>query len=164
MPDEITISGSPLVLNGMGVRKKLWFKIYIGGLYLERKSSSPDEILASARKKRVVMHFVTDRAKKSKMQSAFEEGYRNNSPGEVENLRDRIDELASFFGDMKKDDRVELTMIPGEGTSVALNGEVKGTVGGDDFAAATLRVWLGPHPPGEDLKKGMLGIQDDAEE
>lgn len=34
-----------------------------------------------------------------------------------------------------------------------LNGELKGTIEGDDFAAALLRVWLGIKPPTEDLKK-----------
>ncbi|MCK5377655.1 MAG: chalcone isomerase family protein [Acidobacteria bacterium] len=38
-----------------------------------------------------------------------------------------------------------------------LNGELKGTIEGDDFAAALLRVWLGAKPPTEDFKEGMLG-------
>ncbi|MAE69769.1 MAG: hypothetical protein CME06_04785 [Gemmatimonadetes bacterium] len=158
MPDEITVSGSRLLLNGMGVRKKLWVEIYIGGLYLERRSASPDEILASGGTKRVVMHFVTDRATKSKMRSALEEGYAKNSPGELANLRERMGELIALFGDMKKGDIVELTAVPGEGLRVALNGERKGAVEGDDFALATLRVWLGPNPPGKSLKEGMLGL------
>jgi len=37
-----------------------------------------------------------------------------------------------------------------------LNGELKGTIEGDDFATALLCVWLGAKPPTEDLKKGML--------
>lgn len=38
-----------------------------------------------------------------------------------------------------------------------LNGELKGTIEGDDFVTALLRVWLGAKPPTEDLKNGMLG-------
>jgi long-chain acyl-CoA synthetase len=40
---------------------------------------------------------------------------------------------------------------------VALNGQEKGTISGDDFGKALLRVWLGDHPPSEDLKAGLLG-------
>jgi len=39
---------------------------------------------------------------------------------------------------------------------VTLNGEEKGTIEGDDFGAALLRVWLGPKPPTEELKNGLL--------
>jgi len=38
-----------------------------------------------------------------------------------------------------------------------LDRELKGTIEGDDFATALLRVWLGAKPPTEDLKEGMLG-------
>jgi hypothetical protein len=40
---------------------------------------------------------------------------------------------------------------------VTLNSENKGIIEGDDFGAALLRVWLGPEPPTEELKNGLLG-------
>ncbi len=159
MADEVMVPAGPtLLLNGMGVRKKLWIKIYIGGLYLEQKSTNAEQILASTQTKRVVMHFVTDRATRSKMESAFEEGYAKNAPGQEALLRKRMDQLKSYFGDMKKGEVAVITFVPGEGTHVSLNGAPKETIPGDDFARATLSLWLGPHPPGEDLKKGMLGL------
>ena len=40
MPDTISIKGADLVLNGLGTRKATWLrvKVYVGGLYLEKKS------------------------------------------------------------------------------------------------------------------------------
>ena len=49
------------------------------------------------------------------------------------------------------------SLVPGTGTVATLNGEQKGVIEGDDFAAALLKVWLGGHPPAEELKTGMLG-------
>jgi hypothetical protein len=72
-------------------------------------------------------------------------------------LRGRLDEFKGFFGDMKVDDVVEIDLLPGEGTRVAINGREKGVVQGDDFARAVLGIWLGPVPPSEELKEGMLG-------
>ncbi|MCD6188115.1 MAG: chalcone isomerase family protein, partial [Desulfuromusa sp.] len=33
LPDTITVSGEQLQLNGYGLRKKFFFKIYLGSLY-----------------------------------------------------------------------------------------------------------------------------------
>ena len=38
-----------------------------------------------------------------------------------------------------------------------VNGAVKGTIKGDDFAKAFLAIWLGGDPPNPEIKAGMLG-------
>lgn len=157
MPDEVTVSGKTVKLNGMGVRKKLWVKVYVGGLYLETKSSNAAAIVDSDQAKRVVMHFLTDRATKEKMDDAWKEGFEANSPKQYGALKKRVETFIGFFGDMKDGDRIEINMVPGEPTVVLLNGKEKGTIEGDDFAKGLLRVWLGDSPPTEDLKEGMLG-------
>jgi len=157
MADRVTVGEKELVLNGMGLRTKLMFKIYVAGLYLEEKSSDPAAIVASPGVKRVVMHFLSGKATKSKMDAAWVEGFENNSPAEFAALEARVKEMTGYFGDMKPGDVIEFTVEPGTGVTAALDGQVKGTIPGDDFAAALLKVWLGPKPPSEDLKRGMLG-------
>ena len=49
------------------------------------------------------------------------------------------------------------THKPGAGIQVDVNGTVKGTIPGDDFARAFLSIWLGAHPPNAGLKAGLLG-------
>ncbi|MDX9896114.1 MAG: chalcone isomerase family protein, partial [Desulfofustis sp.] len=59
MEDEVTQEdGTVLLLNGVGVRSKFFYKNYAAGLYLESKSSTTEEILAQDEGKRVVMHFL----------------------------------------------------------------------------------------------------------
>ena len=103
------------------------------------------------------MHFLTNKAKKMKMDDAWAEGFEANSPGEYTALEGRVKTFMDYFGDMKEGDVIECTILPGEGTKVTLNSEDKGIIEGDDFGAALLRVWLGPNPPTEDLKNGLLG-------
>lgn len=57
---------------------------------------------------------------------------------------------------MKPGDCYGLTYTPGVGTELALNGVVKGTVEGADFAAAYFAIWLGPNPVNEALKLRLV--------
>jgi len=157
MADEVMVGDATLQLNGMGLRKKMWVKVYVAGLYLESPSKDAAEVLKSGGAKRVVMHFLTNKATKKKMDAAWVEGFEANSPTMYGTLEERVEKFANLFGDMKVGDVIELAMIPGGGTVVVLNGEEKSTIDGDDFASALLRVWLGDHPPSDELKTGMLG-------
>jgi len=157
MPDEVTVAGKTLKLNGMGLRKKFIIKVYVAGLYVEHTSNDAAEIVDADEVKRIDMHFLTNKATKKKMDAAWLEGFEKNSPQDYEALKERVEKFAGLFPDMKDGDVIELTIVPGEGTTAALNGEVKGNIEGADFAKALLKVWLGHEPPSEGLKEGLLG-------
>ena len=157
LPDKVMVGDKTLVLNGMGLRTKMVFDIYVAGLYLEQKTSDPAAVVSSSQVKRVVMHFLSDKAKKKKMDAAWDEGFEANSGAKMAALKDRLAQFKGCFADMKPGDKVEMTMIPGKGTEVTFNGASKATITGDDFAQALLSVWMGAEPPTEDLKQGMLG-------
>ncbi len=158
VPDQVTIEGTTLHLNGLGLRKKLWIKVYVGALYLEHPTHSAPQILKDEGFKRMEMHFLTSKATKKRLDSAWDEDFEANSPGQYEALKPKIEQLKSYFRDMKPGDVVTFTFTPDGNTKVELNGQEKGTISGKEFAKALLRVWLGPEPPTEDLKKGLLGL------
>jgi len=58
---------------------------------------------------------------------------------------------------MKTGQRLTFTHKPGAGIQVNVNGTVKGTIKGDDFARAFLSIWLGANPPNPGIKSGLLG-------
>ncbi len=157
LPDQVTVDGATLHLNGMGIRKKLWIKVYVGALYLEHTTHSAEEAIATKQYRRVEMHFMTNMAKKKKMDKAWWEGFEKNSPEKMKVLRGSIEQLVGFFGDMRDGDVITFTITPKGETRVELNGKLKGTLAGEDFAEALLKLWLGPEPPSDDLKEGMLG-------
>jgi hypothetical protein len=156
LDDTVMLDDAELTLNGMGLRKKLWVEVYVGGLYLPSASSDPDTVVEGPGAKKMVMHFLTNKATKKKMDSAWREGFEANSAdhGAIES---RVETFIGFFGDMKYGDVVEMDLIPGKGTTVVVNGAEKGSIEGDDFAAALLRVWVGDTPPSDDFKAGVLG-------
>jgi len=55
-------------------------------------------------------------------------------------------------------DEVVFDYVPGKGTQVKVKGKDKGTIEGADFMRALWTIYLGPNPPSESLKKGMLGL------
>lgn len=156
-PDQVTVGTSSLVLNGLGIRTKVFFKIYIGALYLPAKESDPAKILAFDGPKQMVMHFLYKEVGKDKLIEGWDEGFQNNSGDKVATLKDKIAKFNGFWSDMKTGDTAVLTYDPATGTKVEIKGKDMGTIEGKEFAQALFAIWLGPKPPTEGLKKGLLG-------
>ena len=157
--EKITAAdGTVLVLNGAGIRKKAWFKIYIAQLYLQNNSSDAAQVLADEGNKRVVMHFLYDKVGKEKLVSSWNEGFSaNNDTAGLAALQSRIDTFnAMFVEDAVKGDVISFDYLQGKGTSVTIKGKLLGTIEGKDFNDALLSIWLGAKPISSDLRKAML--------
>jgi hypothetical protein len=146
-----------LLLNGMGLRKKAVIKVYVAGLYLPQKMNDAQAILDADTSRRLLMEFRLG-VNAEKMCEAWKEGLENNTPGASADLAARFETLCSFQEDMEKGDQMVYTYVPGKGTEVSMKGAVKGTIEGKDFADALFACWIGPSPPGEAFKKGLLGL------
>lgn len=160
IPDQINQAGSDtrLVLNGAGIRYKFVFKIYIGALYLPEKTTQAEEVLSSTGPKRILMHFLYDKVAKKDLDKAWLEGFSANHDDEVlAKLEGRINRFAGLFSDVVEGDVIWLDQIPGEGTRIYFNGELKETIPGADFYQALLRIWIGGEPVTSGLKRAMLG-------
>lgn len=154
LPDTVTVGNQTLVLNGMGLRSKLFVKVYVGGLYLEKKTSDPAAIVQSDATKRVVMQFIYGEVSRDQMVEAFDEGFKNNAPSAP---KDQVQQLVGALESMKKGEQMVVTYVPGTGTTLTLRGKDKVTIPGLAFGQAVFSVWFGPKPPSSDLKNGMLG-------
>jgi hypothetical protein len=158
LPETITVEGTALTLNGVALRKKAIFKVYVAGLYVTTKSSTADELLARDAPRRMIMHFVRNVDKK-KICEAWDDGLKDNSPGASDEVKKQFKELCDLMVDIKDGEAFVFTYLPDKGTVVEVAGTEKGTVGGKEFADALLRCWIGPKPgPGEGFKKNLLGI------
>jgi len=156
LPDSVSVNGKDLVLNGMGLRKKAIFKVYVGALYLPAKSGDADAVIKLDEPKRMVMHFVRD-VGRDKIAEGWKEGFANNSPASLVMLQQRLDEFAGLWADMADGDEAQMTYVPGTGLKLEIRGKEVGLIQGKQFADAVVACWLGPHPPSEDLKTGVLG-------
>ncbi|HSK09723.1 MAG TPA: chalcone isomerase family protein [Vicinamibacterales bacterium] len=156
MPDSIEVGGRALSLNGMGVRTKVFFKVYVGGLYLERKTSDAAEAIQADAPKRLVLQFVRD-VDRGQVVEAFDESVKNNAAAQAAQMKAEVARFLEVLEPMKSGEQFAITYVPGTGTTVTVRGKDKLTVPGQPFAQLVFSMWLGPKPPSGDLKKGLLG-------
>jgi hypothetical protein len=162
LPDKVRVSdaGPELALNGAGVRKRVFFRVYVGALYLQRKQSDAGAALADTGPKRVAMFLLRDLGA-DQLLSALKEGLADNhTPDQLAKFEPQVKQLEGIFNAVKAaktGDVILLDYLPGAGTRVMVNRDDKGTVPGEDFNRALLRIWLGENPVDGSLKKAMLG-------
>jgi len=139
LPDALSAGDKLLKLNGRGLRKKAMFKVYVGGLYLE--SPSKDAFLRDLTKAQLV--------------EAFQEGFEANAK-DAAAQKAAFDKMLALVPDVKEGDTLTFTYLPGRGTSLHAGDKELGIFAWKGFADAVFSIWLGPKPPSEELKKGML--------
>jgi hypothetical protein len=157
MPDTVTSdSGQTLVLNGMGLREKFFFDIYVGGLYLPAKTTDANTAISQDVPKRIVMKFVYSKVTAQQMIDTFRENFAKNPA--AASLSAEIAKLeAAMDSDILAGEQVTLDYVPGRGTSVIVKGATKVTIPGAAFMKALWTIYLGPSPAYGPLKDGMLG-------
>jgi len=152
---EVTVAGENLQLNGYGIRKKFFFKIYVGSLYTAQPATSTAQVLALPGAKLVRMDFLYGKVDKEKIVDAFAEGFAKNSPGLTAAPNARAF-LGWFDADFVKGDQVDL-LVAADGTvSASHNGRALGSVTDPALARGVLLIYLGDQPADADLKAGML--------
>ena len=158
--DSVTLDGQELVLNGIGLREKLWVDVYVGSLYLPETSDDVAEILSRPGPWRVQLDFIYKEVATDKLLQAWREGFeKNQDEASLQQLRARIDEFYSCFtSSALAKDRYRFDYLPAEGVRISKNGELLGIITGEDFKDALLEIWLGNHPADKGLKRGMLGL------
>jgi hypothetical protein len=156
MPETATVGEKALTLNGMGTRKATFLKIkvYVMGLYLEEKGQDGPAIAASAQAKRIVMHFVRGVAA-SDLQDAWQEGFEKNTTS-LDAIKTQVRQFHEMQASMEEGEQIVIDFLD-DTVTVTVKGEVKGTITSSEFLEKLLLIWLGPEPPNEDLKQGVLG-------
>ncbi|MBP2679507.1 MAG: hypothetical protein H6Q82_2572 [Deltaproteobacteria bacterium] len=156
VPPAVVVQQKTLSLNGAGIRKKFFFKVYVGSLYTERKVTSTAQLLADPGEKLVRMNFVYKKVDRGDIVKAFADGLENNSPA-VAGSAEAKAFLSWFTSDFVAGDTVDIALAPDGTVSASQNGKALGTVRSPALAQGVLLIWFGEKPADADLKKGMLG-------
>jgi hypothetical protein len=159
LDDKVSVGGQELVLNGAGIRTRLVFKIYVGSLYLPAKATDLAGVLAKG-PRRVQMSLLRNLSGDELVGALVDGLTANNSPQELDAIKAQTDQLVAImkaFGEAKEGSVVGLDFIDGA-TNISFNGAAKGSIPGEPFNRALMKIWLGDKPVQADLKKAMLGI------
>lgn len=159
LPASMKAGDQTISLNGGGIRKKLFFKLYVGGLYLSNKSSEAKAIIDADEAMAVKLQITSGMISSENMSEAINEGFEKSTGGNVAPLKDNISKFVDTF---KKSEIVEgnvfdIVYVPGKGVESYKNGKLQSTVEGMDFKKALFGIWLCDEPADEDLKEKMLG-------
>ena len=157
LPDTLSVGGKTLKLNGLGLRKKMMVKVYVGGLYLEAASKDGAAVLAADAPKAVTMTFLRG-IEKAKLVEAYKEGFEANAKEKAAAQKPALDKFLGLVADVKEGSLFTVAYLPGAGTTVLVDGKEAGKFEGKPFADVVFALWLGPKPPSADLQKGMLGL------
>jgi len=158
LDDKISLGGQDLVLNGAGIRTRVFLKIYVASLYVPAKSADAAAILAKG-PRRIQMNLLRDLSG-DQLVGALNDGLKdNNTEAEMAAIKVQADQMTAImkdFGEVKEGNVVALDFVDGM-TRISLNGVPKGSIAGEAFNKALTKVWLGDKPVQADLKKAMLG-------
>lgn len=155
--EKLSLDGKNLSLNGAGIREKFFIDLYVGSLYVTKKSSNAQEIIESKDAAAIKLNIVSGMITSEKMIKAVNEGFENATNKNTTPLKSKIDKFKGFFNDKISKGDVFIIMYDGNEVHVYKNGTKKGSIDGYDFKKALFGIWLGKKPADDDLKDGMLG-------
>ena len=157
LPDSLEVGGAKLVLNGIGVRTFSIFNIhiYVAGLYLEHPMRDGEAILNSPGVKALEMRFIHD-ADADNVRKAWAEGFESNCVAPCHLPADAVAQFLANARGVRKGDTSRIVFTR-DYASIAVNDEVLGKVTDPQFIRTILATFIGPVPPTEGLKRGLLG-------
>src|SRR5215213_3809426 len=128
LDDKASVANADLALNGAGLRKRVFFKVYVMGLYAAQKSTNAAALIDQAGPKRVTIRMLRD-VSADAFNEALAEGIRaNHTEAEAKALEPRIQELGRIIGgvgEAKKGMTIDLDWT-GADTQVMVNGRAAG--------------------------------------
>ena len=163
LEDSMDLKGAKLQLNGAGTRFKGPFKVYVAGLYVGKKVSSLDEIVAQPGPKRVSITMVRE-IDAGELGKLLTRGIEDNTPkSEFSKLVPGLIKMGQVFSDNKKlvpGDNFTIDWVPGTGTVLTVKGKPTDEPFKEpEFFKAILSLWLGPVPADWKLKDALLNVK-----
>jgi hypothetical protein len=162
--ETIDVRGTKLHLNGAGVRYKFVVKVYTAGLYLPKKASTAEEVLAMSGPKKMSITMLRD-IDSNELGKLFARAVEDNTPkSEMSRLVPGLIRMSQMFSDCKKlnaGDSFTVDWVPGTGTVINVSNPKcpphSEPFKEPEFFNALMRIWLGPAPADWKLKDALLG-------
>lgn len=158
--DHINVAGQHLVLNGAGLRRILFLKVYVAALYLPQRQHNTRAILDRDTPRSLQVTLLRDMDTDRNIEALKDGLIDNNSPADLEAVQAEVAQFLSYLKgvhEVPAGTVIHLDYVPGEGTRVGVNDRALGTVPGRAFNRALMKVWLGEEPVQASLKNALLG-------
>jgi hypothetical protein len=157
---KIQLEGTPLALNGAGLRTRFFVKVYAAALYLPTPAKTPKEIYDMKGHKR--LHAVMLRDLDSDgFGKTMSQVMGDNLPKErFAKCVAGVLKLGEVFAAKKKmtvGEYYTVDDMPGKGTVISINGKVVSTIAEPEFFSCLMHNYFGEKPADSGLKTALLG-------
>lgn len=158
---DAIVVGHRLPLNGSGTHADATGALFLGGLYLSKKSATLADVLAAPGPKRLEMRLTRDISGKD-MGSLFSQAMGTLETKQLSGCLQgllRISEVLNVKKRLSAGESFALDLVPGQGTFVRINGERVSTIDGPAFFGCLMSAYLGEKPADAGLKRSLLGAK-----
>jgi len=155
--DKAKVRNADLALTGAGLRKRVFFQVYVIGLYVQDRKADP---IAQPGPKRVQIHMLRDVGAEQFMDALLDGINANHPEAQAKALEPQVKQLGAIMAEVKEAKKGMVIALDWNGrqTQVLIDGKPAGApIEGEEFYRALLRIWLGDKPVQDDLKKALLG-------
>jgi hypothetical protein len=165
-PNEVTVGGQKLALNGYGMRFRFGFRVYAAALYTPTKLTKNEEVIKPTITKRLQLVAQRD-VKSDDFGKLFSRGMEENMTKEdFSKIINGVIRMGNIFAEAKqftKGDVIILDVVPGTGLVINFRGKQQGEpIKEPEFSENFFKIWFGKKPGDEQLRRAMLGEQTSA--
>ncbi|MDE2402292.1 MAG: chalcone isomerase family protein [Burkholderiales bacterium] len=157
--------GQKLVLNGVAVRRRGYFKADVTALYLPEKRTTPEAIFKLDGYRRIQLNILREFTSATISRIFIADFKQASTDEEFKKLISVVGQIGATYANVKrvvKGDVINLDWVPGTGWTAFHNGKQLMT---DDGGAINselayqiyLRMYIGQMAP-DDLRNGLLGL------
>lgn len=161
LEDTAQVHGAQLQLNGAGTRYKFVVKVYVAGLYLAKKASTPDEVINQPGPKRLIvtmLRTIDSRELGKLLTRGVEDNMGKASMSKLIPGLIRMGEIFAAQKPLVAGDQFMIDWVPGSGTVITVKDVVQGEPFQEpEFFKALMMIWLGSSPADYKLKEALLG-------
>lgn len=120
LPDSLPSGKEKLILNGAGYRHyDRFLKVYIGGLYLLKKSKDAHSIMGADEPMAIRLYITSNIITDKEMADATREAFTHTTEGKFADIEERVTKFISVFDDkIQEGDVYDLVYEPGKGVHI----------------------------------------------
>ena len=90
VPNVVKVNGQYLKMNGGGTREKMFLDLYVGVLYLEKKTNNADDIINSDKSMAIKQREISSMVRKDNREEAIREGFEKSTNNNISPIKTKI--------------------------------------------------------------------------
>ncbi len=156
-----TCANETLHLNGAGVRKKFFIKLYVAALYTPEQINDAQQVLNMNIPMCMRLHIISSKITAEKLVNATRKGFEQATKNKTGEIEKEIEHFLSWLDQpISVGDVFQFSFTPTKTIQVFKNQLLLGEIMNTQFSHALFAIWLGEAPVQDDLKDGLLGNQN----